>query len=76
MLTTVRSHNGGVMSRLPEPEPATAGDSALAAGVREIATRLDRLIRDFKAGAMPVAEVVARLYELEQEIGRLRGDRS
>jgi len=34
------------------------------------------VIRDFKAGAVPVAEVVARLYELEQEIDRLRSDRA
>jgi len=58
-----------------EPTTEHPQESVLAQGIRSVATRLDRLIRDFKAGAVPVAEVVARLYELEQEIVRLRGDR-
>ena len=75
-MSNLRTQNGGIAMATPEPEGIVAGDSALTGGVRDLATRLDRLIRDFKAGAVPVAEVVARLYELEQEIGRLRGDRS
>lgn len=73
-MSTLHTLNGGVMTHKPEPEPRQAGDSQLTEGVRDIATRLDRLIRDFKAGAVPVAEVVARLYELEREIGRIRGE--
>jgi hypothetical protein len=68
-----RGGNGTIMA---EREAEHAGESVLAGGIRDLATRLDRLIRDFKAGAVPVAEVVARLYELELEIARLRGDRS
>ena len=72
-MPTTRSHNGGSLA--PAPAPAPAGESALAEGIRDLATRLDRLIRDFKAGAVPVAGVVARLYELEQEIAGLREGR-
>ncbi len=70
-MSNVRSHNGGALA----PAEAPAADTPLAEGIRDLATRLDRLIREFKAGSVPVAGVVARLYELEQEIVRLRGDR-
>lgn len=74
-MPTTSSPNGGVAMTIDEPKSGQTGESVLAQGIRAVATRLDRLIRDFKAGAVPVAEVVARLYELEQEIVRLRGDR-
>lgn len=53
-----------------------SGEAArLAEALRDTVSRFDRLIREYKAGALPVAEVVARLAEIQKELERLRDER-
>lgn len=58
-----------------EQRPLSGEAARLAEALRDTVSRFDRLIREYKGGALPVAEVVARLAEIQKELERLRDER-